>query len=156
MKKVAPINRLFAFVNKDDSGCWNWTGAVTNNGYGRFKLKGKTVVAHRAAYELLRAPIVAGLSLDHLCRNRLCVNPDHLEPVSMRTNVLRGETITARNAAKTHCNHGHSLSGENLFVRKDGRRRCRACERASQRRLRNTEAYRPRHAAYERNRRKAA
>lgn len=134
-------------------GCWVWTAAITNNGYGRVKIKGKTVVAHKAVFQLLVGPVRDGLTLDHKCRNRACVNPDHLEPVTMRVNVLRGETITGANSRKSHCHVGHPLAGDNLFIRNDGRRRCKTCEAASQRKLRSKPAFKARHAAYERNRR---
>lgn len=138
-------------ISLSPSGCWLWMGSVfQNSGYGRIKVSGRTMVAHRFAYEVLRGPIPGGLTLDHLCRVRRCVNPDHLEPVTPRVNVLRGETITARNAGKTQCDRGHPLAGANLFVRKDGRRRCRECERRSQRRLRSTDEYRRKHAQYAR------
>lgn len=133
--------------------CWVWTGALTNNGYSRIKRRGKTVVGHRVTYEMLVGPIPDGLTLDHLCRCRACINPSHAEPVTQRVNVLRGDTVTARNAVKTHCDRGHLLSGDNLFVRRDGRRRCRTCERASQRKMKQTDRYKQKHAAYERSRR---
>lgn len=156
------IARLWAKVDKNgpvpphrsDLGpCWAWTASLTHNGYPRFKHGGVTYVAHRVVYELLVGPIPDGLELDHLCRNTHCVNPKHCEPVTPRVNVLRGETIVAENAAKTHCKRGHPLSGDNLFVRRDGRRRCRTCERASAKRQRNTDEYRAAHAAAERDRR---
>ena len=118
-----------------EAGCWNWTGSGTKNGYGQFaKWHGKSAVAHRVAYELLVGEIPAGLTLDHLCRNTRCCNPAHLEVVTIRENVLRGDTIPARNIAKTHCMHGHELSGRNLYVRPDGRRQCRECKRIWERR----------------------
>lgn len=140
----------------DTSGCWNWTTTpFQNSGYGRIKVVGRVMVAHRFAWEVLRGPIPQGMQLDHLCRNRRCVNPEHLEVVTPRTNVLRGETIVAANYAKTHCHHGHPLNGANLFVRRDGRRRCRTCEKANQKKVRATPRYRAGAAARERRRRAA-
>src|SRR3990167_7597395 len=146
------LARFWSKVLKTQS-CWIWQAAKTHNGYGRVKIQGHMYLAHRLAYELERGPIETNLTIDHTCRTPACVNPDHLEQVSMRENVLRGKTITAKNAAKTHCYRGHPLSGANLFIRKNGRRRCRACEKATQKRIRATSAYRIYHARAERFRR---
>lgn len=116
--------------------CWLWTASLTGNGYGYFGLeKGRMALAHRFAYEYVIGPIPEGMTLDHLCRRRTCVNPAHLEPVSMRENLLRGESPTAHNARKTHCVHGHPLSGENLYVDPRGRRQCKECRRKSTRKF---------------------
>ncbi|MBO0884191.1 MAG: HNH endonuclease [Mycobacterium sp.] len=88
--------------------------------------------AHVFAYELLVGPIPTGMQLDHLCRNRSCVNPDHLEPVSQRVNLLRGATQPAFNTAKTHCPQGHPYEGDNLAFNRDGSRFCRTCSRDRQ------------------------
>lgn len=115
-----------------DSGCWEWTASrFKSTGYGAYRGRN----AHRAVYRAAVGPIPEGLDLDHLCRNRGCVNPAHLEPVTHRVNLLRGETIVAANAAKTHCRHGHPLAGDNLYVRPDGKGRdCRECRSAADRR----------------------
>jgi hypothetical protein len=125
------IERFWTKVDKTD-GCWFWTAATTASGYGAIADDGRRMqVAHRVAYELAVGPIPAGLHLDHLCRNRNCVNPAHLEPVTCRTNLLRGETLQAANAAKTHCKRGHEFTPENTGVYVDKRggehRRCREC-----------------------------
>lgn len=100
-------------------------GASANgNGYFRVKQAGRRRYAHRVAYEVVHGPISAGLVIDHLCRNRWCCNPDHLEPVTNSTNILRGTGASARNAAKTHCPAGHEY-----YVRLDGKRRCSTCDR---------------------------
>jgi hypothetical protein len=101
-------------------------------GYGHRYMKwlGKVLLAHRVSYELVKGPIPEGLHLDHLCRTPLCVNPDHLEPVTHRENLLRGNTFAARNAAKTHCVQGHELTPDNLYLRKDRiGRMCMTCRR---------------------------
>ncbi|MEV4271931.1 HNH endonuclease signature motif containing protein [Micromonospora aurantiaca (nom. illeg.)] len=87
--------------------------------------------AHRIAYEMKRGPVPDGLELDHLCRNRRCVRPAHLEPVTRRTNLLRGETIPARLAERTHCRHGHEFTPENTYQWR-GSRFCRTCRAAAQ------------------------
>jgi hypothetical protein len=113
-----------------DTGCWLWGGYIdASTGYGKH---GKRW-AHRAVYEMHRGPIPEGLQLDHLCRTRACVNPEHLEPVTLRENVLRGTAPAALNAAKTHCAAGHPFTGANLIVRANGSRGCRTCENAQQR-----------------------
>jgi hypothetical protein len=112
--------------------CWLWDGKPTAEGYGALVEDGWFHMAHRRVWERLVGPIPEGATLDHLCRVRLCVNPEHLEPVSHRTNVLRGVGPTAANAAKTHCKYGHPLSGDNLRITA-GRRVCRECERRAAR-----------------------
>lgn len=124
------IDRLLPKVQKTSS-CWLWTGAK-NGEYGVIGeggKGGKMLYAHRASYELFVGPIPKGMTLDHLCRVRSCVNPEHLEPVSMRENTLRGVGPSAINATKTYCIHGHPFDEENTAVRKNGHRACRTCER---------------------------
>lgn len=128
--------RFWVKVDKT-SDCWVWTGAVNSRGYGSFGLQGSMRQAHRVAYELLVGPIPAGLVLDHLCRNRLCVRPEHLEVVTNRENVLRGVGACATNARKTRCVKGHPLVGENLSIEKGGGRRCVTCRREKARRWYN-------------------
>lgn len=112
--------------------CWAWTGYVNNTGYGHYGRGEHAGLAHRLAYEFQRGPIPEGLTLDHLCRNRLCVNPDHLEPVTAYENFRRGNAPAAKNLRKSHCLNGHPLSGNNLDLwqlRVMGRRTCRTCSR---------------------------
>jgi hypothetical protein len=119
-------------VNKTE-GCWEWLGARTGSGYGVFRRQ----PAHRLAWIEAHGPIPDGLQIDHLCRNRRCVNPDHLEPVTVRENLLRSPISWAGiNARKDICNHGHALAGDNLYRDPRGRRRCRACMWASDKRRR--------------------
>lgn len=110
----------------DASGdCWEWTGARHSGGYGHLGRDGTTHYAHRYAYEQLVGPIPSGQQLDHLCRNRVCVNPDHLEPVTRRANILRGYSPAARHARAEMCAQGHPLDG----LRATNKRWCRACDR---------------------------
>lgn len=109
-------------------GCWLWHGARTGDGYPRVWFNGP-VLAHRVAYIALVSRFPAGTQADHLCRTRLCVNPEHLEPVTSRENTLRGNGPTGKSARKTHCPSGHPYSGTNLKVRPNGHRVCRACVR---------------------------
>lgn len=118
--------RFWARVKKSE-GCWEWAGSISVYGYGQFQpSRGKNYRAHRLAYELSIGPIPDGLVLDHLCRNRSCVNPDHLEPVASGTNILRGVGPTAQNAAQTHCKQGHPFDSTGSR----GERRCTACDNA--------------------------
>lgn len=126
-----PANML-SKIDFTDS-CWNWTGAVQSRGYGSVTNgKGGTMQAHRRAYMELVGPIPTGLTIDHLCRNKRCVNPDHLEPVTGAENTRRAFAL------QTHCKHGHPLSGENLRLetRDSGNtyRICITCSRAHKRR----------------------
>lgn len=132
--KHKPIEERFWDKVQKTPDCWVWT-AATNYGYGVFGQKKpfkKTHKAHRFSFELANGPIPEGLVLDHLCRNRACVRPDHLEPVTLGENLLRGETGPGINARKTHCTFGHEFSPENTFLRA-GKRYCKMCTRARDR-----------------------
>ena len=117
--------------------CWEWTGPLNAKGYGRFHANGASEMAHRTAVRLEGRDIPVGMEVDHICRNRRCVNPDHLRVVTHRENLLAGGTIAAIAAARTHCPKGHPLSGKNLGIR-NGKRRCLECDR-----LRASSAYQP-------------
>lgn len=126
-----PIDRLVSKL--DMSGqCWTFTGATNAAGYGMVSFQGKTRPAHRLAYELAVGAVPPDLDLDHLCRNRGCCNPDHLEPVTTRVNVLRGDSPSAHHATKTHCPKGHPYDEENTY-RLGNERRCRICHRVGDR-----------------------
>lgn len=123
--KVA--ERFWAKFRKTE-GCWEWRGSKARDGYGIFWHKGRQLSAHRLVYTLTSGPIPPGLTLDHLCRNTGCVNPSHLEPVSMRENTLRGTTGPAQNARKTQCQYGHSFDLFNTYYWHQ-HRICRMCRR---------------------------
>jgi len=126
---IVQQNRFWSNVNGigPELTCWLWSGRVDGFGYGHFKSQGHSLKAHRVAWVLKRGAIPEGLTLDHLCRNPRCVNPAHLELVSNKENILRGESFSAVNAAKTHCKRGHELSGENIWRRINGKRDCKLC-----------------------------
>jgi hypothetical protein len=124
--KQQDIDRFMQKVSIRDDGCWQWTGADDIGGYGRFSVGRKEWKAHRFSYCSFVGPIPIGLTLDHLCRNRWCVNPKHLEPVTLRVNLLRGDTFQSRNASKTHCDNGHEFTKNNTMM-VNGWRQCREC-----------------------------
>jgi hypothetical protein len=131
--------RFWAKVKKTDT-CWLWTAARFRGGYGQFRMDRKIVSAHRIAYALVKGPIPEGLHIDHICRVRHCVNPDHLEAVTKRVNTLRGISPIAIAARKTHCPQGHAYNDENTNLYQ-GRRYCRPCGIARSRAYH--EAHRP-------------
>lgn len=144
------IDRLTRRVEIQESGCWEWTGHLSPMGYGRINLGPPTNqpgFTHRVAWELLVGPVDDGLELDHLCRNKACMNPDHLEPVTHAENLRRGISPVgragqlsprrlARPRSKTHCPHGHEYSPDNTYRRPQGTLECRACRRNAVRRHR--------------------
>jgi hypothetical protein len=131
--------RFMAFVHEDPkTGCWLWTGALNSSGYAVFSYggKGKVVLAHRWIYKLAFGPLPSSAHvLDHVrCDTPRCVNPNHLTPVLPHENNARSQSITARNARKTHCVRGHELTAGNTYRPPDGTRKCRECERLHKRR----------------------
>lgn len=135
---AARATRFWDRVERTE-GCWIWCGPVHRSGYGRcYFAQGWTRYAHRVAYLLAVGPVAADLELDHLCRNRRCVNPDHLELVSHRQNILRGLAPSAVNARRTSCVAGHPFDARNTYVYRDGTRQCRRCRARRQREYKAT------------------
>jgi hypothetical protein len=121
--------RFYSKIMIMPNGCWLWTGKISTSGYGRLFVgegRKRVVQAHRWIYEHINGEISNDLDVDHLCRNRWCVNPEHLEPVTRRENLLRGNTIVASHAIKTHCPSGHPYDGKNTYYYK-GLRYCKIC-----------------------------
>lgn len=129
--------RIKAQVAITIDGCWEWLGRRDHDGYGRMTIsdggRRRNALVHRVSYLAFRGDIPDGLPLDHLCRNRPCANPHHLEPVTVRENNLRGAGVVGVNAAKETCDAGHALDGDNVRIDRDGWRVCRVCRRIRRR-----------------------
>ncbi|HVI41535.1 MAG TPA: HNH endonuclease signature motif containing protein [Anaerovoracaceae bacterium] len=134
-----------------DTTCWNWIANKNQRGCGRFCIKhGIFNMAYRFSYELFKGQIPKGLTIDHLCRNTSCVNPAHLEAVTIKENILRGFGHAAMNSRKTHCPRGHPLTQDNVY-HSNGQRRCKTCHDLRMQKNRNTDAYREYNRDYMRN-----
>lgn len=137
LEQYSPDKRFWMYANPEpNTGCWLWSGSLTANGYGNIGVDNRRVLVHRFSYEKFVGPIGEGLEIDHLCKVRCCVNPDHLEQVTRLENVRRSSAgyykRTPENnklVAKTHCPKGHPYSGINLWTSKTGARQCRTCHR---------------------------
>ncbi len=116
-------------IPEPNTGCWLWLGTLSKAGYGRIMIRRQQKRAHRVAYEYFKGPIPPGLDLDHLCFTKVCINPDHLEPVTRSVNMKRALHVIA-NRQRTHCRHGHVLNTVDCY----GRRFCLMCRRAYDRR----------------------
>ena len=148
-EKLSPeefVLRFWSQVERTNT-CWLWKGPL-HNGYGAVRAWGRSTTPHRASWEMLVGPIPPALQVDHLCRVRNCVNPMHMELVTGRVNTLRGSSVSAKNAIKTHCPQGHVYDRKNAHVDKTNSRHCRACNRDRAREFR-----RLRCGAYGRNHR---
>lgn len=122
------VEKWFTKHIRPAGDCWEWTGSRTNNGYGQLRVAGKSAMAHRAMYEYFVADIPNGLDLDHLCRNRACVNPWHLEPVTRSENLKRAEGL-GKYKRPDCCPNLHAYDQANTRITTKGSRACRTCER---------------------------
>lgn len=138
MSRWAPepiVERLARQTVVSESGCWLWTGAKSRGGYGVYLQWRAVDWRPSRAYELARGPIPAGLTIDHLCGNPSCVNPEHLAIATQQENNNRGSSPPALNARKTECKHGHVFDEQNTYLRPKGGRTCRACKAESSRKI---------------------
>ena len=136
------IERLISKVDwKSEGSCWDWLGTINEYGYPKISIENHPRRAHRISYEAFIGPIPKGLDLDHLCRNRKCINPKHLEPVTRKENLNRspitfwrgGQTTAKIKKSRTHCKHGHEWSEENTYIHTYGWRVCRECKKIQER-----------------------
>lgn len=131
-KRIPVLERFLSYICFDEVGHWLWTGKLNQDGYARIKYYGRMIMAHRLSYEIFIRPLIEGQEIDHLCRVRHCINPDHLEAVVHKVNMERSPSFAERKARTTHCPYGHPYSGENLIFRaKDKSRHCKACGRVA-------------------------
>lgn len=114
----------------DKTNCHLWQAYVGQNGYGQFWDGSKVRGAHVVGYEIVKGPLPPGTEPDHRCRNRACTNAHHMDAVTRRENLLRGETIVAKKAGQTHCIKGHKFTPENTYHGKSGRQ-CRECRKTA-------------------------
>jgi hypothetical protein len=129
---VNPVERFRTKIQSGPGECVSWTGSISSAGYGLFLANGACVLAHRWIYEAAHGPIPNGLVIDHLCRNKFCVNVSHLECVTMAENTRRGtlhDNQRAKAKKQTLCKNNHPLFGENLLITSKGNRSCRICQR---------------------------
>ena len=132
LNDVKTFYRFWKKVAILPNDCWEWTAVRNPLGYGQFRVGPTMQQAHRYAYQFFVEPLPRFKhgtdELNHTCRHRWCVNPEHLEQVTHRTNVLIGVGPTAVNAKKTHCVHGHEFTPDNTMIKRaGGGRNCRAC-----------------------------
>lgn len=134
--RVSAWDRFWSHVDAEGD-CWLWTDYVDPHGYGRFnEARVRYWRVHRYAWHHLVGPIGDGLVLDHMCKVKICLNPDHLRPVTQTENTMAGESFSAKNARKTHCKNGHELTPDNIYKNGKNGRRCKICQKADAKRYR--------------------
>jgi HNH endonuclease len=135
IKQTSVIERFNKKYYIDNNGCWIWIAYKDKNGYGIFRDKSSIIRAHRFSYQYYRGKIPKDLELDHvICQNPTCVNPNHLEAVSHKENILRGNSPSALHSKQTHCQNGHALNKDNIYFNKNANsRRCIICRRKNAR-----------------------
>jgi hypothetical protein len=131
--RKSPEERFWLYVDRSRQGCWRWIGSLSTHGYGQLSVNKRPVFAHRFSYELHTGPIPKGLDIDHLCRVRNCVNPQHLEAVTRKVNLSRGISPSAVAVRTGKCSKGHPFDESNTYVTSEGKRRCRKCQSNRQR-----------------------
>lgn len=138
--ETAPItlsqwnDRIEPLIERTDAGCWEWLGTRLPHGYGTISIAGAKWYLHRLSHEMWVGPIGEGLHIDHLCRNRPCLNPEHIEAVTQRVNNLRSESFAGERHRQTHCINGHAFDEINTYVAPNGTRKCRTCRSIARRR----------------------
>lgn len=134
------MQRFFSKIKfNEKTTCWDWMASTDKDGYGQFWLNKKYHKAHRVSYELIKGVLTKGLTLDHLCKNKKCCNPEHLEQVSIQTNLKRAfHQISTINSKKTHCNNGHEFTPDNTYITPLGKRQCNECQRQRKKKYNNS------------------
>lgn len=149
-KDLLRFQKKLDIVSNGADGCWIWQGHKRKDGYGRFWRQGSCQYAHRISYEIFHGPISNGLVIDHQCRNRICVRPDHIRAVNIRTNCIENSMSgPVVNSLKTHCPKGHGYTKDNTYIHPDGSRRCRVCRIEYKRKWQRTN--RNKYNEYQRN-----
>ena len=126
------IKRVLSRITVNNQGCWEWKSPLHDGGYATMSVDDKSQYIHRLIYEYYHGQIQSDLQIDHLCRNRKCVNPIHLELVTQKENIMRGKGVGVLNSLKTQCPKGHPYTKENLIMYKDGSKKCRICHNERQ------------------------
>lgn len=143
---IRDLERLWSkvIIGPKENDCWGWSDVLSKAGYAYLGIggrKGKKFLVHRMLYEIVIRPIPEGMDLDHLCRNRFCVRPDHQEPATRRVNLMRGQTLAAKHAAATHCPQGHPYDLFNTRIAPGGGRVCKICSNILHPRTRRARNY---------------
>ena len=137
-----PFNPIYAFLRHcvvTPSGCWEWKGKInTATGYANFDANNKFYTGHKFSYEYFVKPVSGKNIVHHLCENKTCCNPEHLKEITYKEHTRKHDTPCGINSRKTHCNHGHKLTETNTYITPNGRRQCRICNTARQKKFRDS------------------